>query len=241
MMPKKSIYILVITLIVMAFTTVSCERSYTTLNEGESQATPTVDAGIEVVPTIAVDNMNELVAAGAQTSTALASLDTSPTATSTTAPTTDADTTATATPIVTDAVDTNTETPIPTLESTATADTPSTGNPASYSLERGEFPYCIARRFNIDPNELLSLNGLSTAEAQNLQPGLTLNIPQGGKTFSGDRAWHPHPDASYNVPQTTTVYAIACYFGDVDPAAILSANTISDPNNITAGTTLSIP
>ncbi|MBT7073875.1 MAG: hypothetical protein HN922_03095, partial [Anaerolineae bacterium] len=48
----------------MAFTTVSCERSYTTLNEGESQATPTVDAGIEVVPTIAVDNMNELVAAG---------------------------------------------------------------------------------------------------------------------------------------------------------------------------------
>ncbi len=44
-----------------------------------------------------------------------------------------------------------TKAPYPTL-------TP--GIPKNYTLQKGEFIYCIARRFNVDPGELLSINGL---------------------------------------------------------------------------------
>jgi LysM repeat protein len=84
----------------------------------------------------------------------------------------------------------------------------------------------------------MALNNLSSAQAQSLQPGLTLSIPQSG-TFPGDRALHAHP-VSYTVPSNTNVYGVACFFGDVDPATIISANNIADPNNIPAGTVLQI-
>ena len=34
------------------------------------------------------------------------------------------------------------------------------GLPTTYKLQKGEFVYCIARRFNVNPAALLSLNGL---------------------------------------------------------------------------------
>ncbi|HJS20048.1 MAG TPA: LysM domain-containing protein, partial [Anaerolineales bacterium] len=33
--------------------------------------------------------------------------------------------------------------------------------PGTYTLQAGEFVYCIARRFNVNPDETLSLNGLA--------------------------------------------------------------------------------
>jgi LysM repeat protein len=110
--------------------------------------------------------------------------------------------------------------------------------PASYTLQRGEFPYCIARRFDVDPDALLSLNGLSSGNIY--YPNLTLKIPQSGN-FPGTRALRNHP-ATYTVPSSTdTVYGIACLFGDVDPAAIAQANNISVGAALTAGQQLSIP
>jgi len=110
--------------------------------------------------------------------------------------------------------------------------------PATYTLQRGEFPYCIARRFDVDPDALLSLNGLSSGNIY--YPNLTLKIPQSGN-FPGTRALRNHP-ASYTVPSSTdTVYGIACLFGDVDPAAIAQANNISVGAALTAGQQLSIP
>ena len=53
--------------------------------------------------------------------------------------------------------------------------TPTPGHPSSYTLQSGEFPYCIARRFNVDPNDLLAANGLSSGQV--LQPGLHVNHP----------------------------------------------------------------
>ncbi|HUF00559.1 MAG TPA: LysM peptidoglycan-binding domain-containing protein [Anaerolineales bacterium] len=134
----------------------------------------------------------------------------------------------------------------PTFISTATlamSDTlptsvPVGSRPASYTLQRGEFPYCIARRFDVDPDALLSLNGLSSGNLY--YPNLTLKIPQSGN-FPGTRALRNHP-ATYTVAASNeTLYGVACLFGDVDPSAIAQANNIAVGAALTAGQQLSIP
>ena len=112
------------------------------------------------------------------------------------------------------------------------------GRPATYTLQSGEFPYCIARRFNVNPDDLLALNGLSSS-GQGLQPGLQLRIPSTG-SFPGGRALHSHP-TQYTVSVDDTIYKIACYFGDIDPTSIAAANGLSLSSPLTTGRTLSIP
>ena len=60
------------------------------------------------------------------------------------------------------------------------------GRPGSYTLQKGEFPYCIARRFNVDPGELLRINNLSGGSV--FVAGMVLTIPQTGNPFPGSRA-----------------------------------------------------
>lgn len=110
--------------------------------------------------------------------------------------------------------------------------------PASYTLQAGEFVYCIARRFNVDPDQTLALNGLS--DAQTIYPGLVLKIPQSG-SFPGDRMLQNHPTTYTVVSSSETLYSIACKFGDVDPNSIASANGLSVGAALTAGKQLSIP
>jgi LysM repeat protein len=110
--------------------------------------------------------------------------------------------------------------------------------PATYTLHEGEFPYCIARRFNIDPEALLSLNGLSSGEM--FSPGLVLTIPQTADPFSTDRALIQHP-ATYTVVSGDTIYSIACKYGDVDPLAIAAVAGLTAPYTLTVGQSLSIP
>jgi LysM repeat protein len=110
--------------------------------------------------------------------------------------------------------------------------------PGVYVLQAGEYPWCIARRFNVDPKELLRVNNLSSGLVY--QPGLSLTIPQGTSGFPAPRALQPHP-TTYTVPQSNmTVYAVACYFGDVDPLAIIQANGLTSPI-LALGTVLKIP
>jgi LysM repeat protein len=111
--------------------------------------------------------------------------------------------------------------------------------PASYTLRKGEFPYCLARRFDVDPGDLLARNNLTTAQAYNLATGTVLSIPQSG-SFPGTRALATHP-TTYTVSSGETIYGVACKFGDVDPAAIATANNISVDAALTAGKQLSIP
>ena len=112
--------------------------------------------------------------------------------------------------------------------------------PASYTLQKGEFPYCIARRFDVNPQELLSINGLSTAQANSLAIGKVLTIPQSG-SFPPPRALTAHP-ATYTVKSSgETIYSVACLFGDVDPGAIASANNLTQGTSLTSGQQLSIP
>ena len=114
------------------------------------------------------------------------------------------------------------------------------GVPASYTLQQGEFPYCIARRFNVDPDELKALNGLT--DSQILQPGLTLRLPQTGHPFPGVRALHNHPD-TYTVSGSadTTFYGVACYYGDIFPETIAQANNLPLSTTLAAGQQLTIP
>jgi len=110
--------------------------------------------------------------------------------------------------------------------------------PTSYTLQQGEFPYCIARRFDISVGALLTLNGLNS----NSKPaaGVTLQIPQDGVTFGAARALHTHP-STYTVKTNDTIYSVACYYGDVNPLVIAQVNNLQPPYTLTAGQTLSIP
>jgi len=120
-------------------------------------------------------------------------------------------------------------TPLPTVP---------VSRPASYTLNFGEFPYCIARRFNLNPDELLSLNGL--ADGQILQPGLVLKIPQTNNPFPASRALKAHP-TTYTVLSGDTFYSIACKFGDVDPVNIAAVNGLNASASLTPGQSLQIP
>lgn len=109
--------------------------------------------------------------------------------------------------------------------------------PASYTLHEGEFPYCLGRRFNRNPEDILALNGLTSNSYT--YPGQTLQIPTTG-TFIGQRALLAHP-TNYVVQGGQTIYSIACNFGDVYPEAIAAVNGLSAPYTLTVGSTIRIP
>jgi LysM repeat protein len=110
--------------------------------------------------------------------------------------------------------------------------------PASYTLQNGEFPYCIARRFNVDPDALLRASGLTSPDLY--YSGLTLTIPQSG-SFPGTRMLATHPTTYTVASSDETIYSIACKFGDIDPATIASANNIASSAKLTTGQQLQIP
>ncbi len=115
---------------------------------------------------------------------------------------------------------------------------PTLNVPANYTLQPGEFPYCIARRFDINPDQLLAANNMGKASQS--YPGQTLVIPQNAKPFPGKRALVAHP-AKYTVKAGDTIYTIACTFGDVSPEAIIAANSLAKPYTLQAGQVLQIP
>ena len=64
-------------------------------------------------------------------------------------------------------------TPEPTQPPVVVVPSATPGTPATYILQEGEHPYCIARRFNVNPNDLVAINGISGYVA----PGTTLKSP----------------------------------------------------------------
>jgi LysM repeat protein len=115
---------------------------------------------------------------------------------------------------------------------------PTAGIPTSYTLQKGEYVYCIARRFNVNPSELLALNGLGVSTV--LSPGTVLKIPQTGNPFVTDRALIKHP-TTYTVQAGDTIYTIACAFGDVSPDMIALVNGLKEPYSLSVGQRLDIP
>jgi LysM repeat protein len=115
--------------------------------------------------------------------------------------------------------------------------TPTPGIPATYTIMSGEFVYCIARRFDRDPVDMLNLNGLNI----NSRPaiGAVLKIPASG-SFPGARALKAHP-TTYTVVAGDTIGKIACGFGDADPNTIFAANGLAVGTALTPGQVLQIP
>ena len=118
--------------------------------------------------------------------------------------------------------------------------------PPTYTLQRDEFPYCIARRFNVDPLDLLRASNLSSPDIY--YSGMQLTIPQNSVWSvqdSGPRALQNHP-TTYVVTGNadTSVQGVACKFGDVYPDAIVNANSSAEitlNSTLNVGKSLSIP
>lgn len=113
--------------------------------------------------------------------------------------------------------------------------------PSTWTLHPGEFPYCIARRFNLDPEYLLSYPGNEWTYGAPYFAGEVLVIPPASDPrrgpFPGDRALRPHPaGTTYTVTgnDDTNLYAVACLFGDVDP------NVLAQLNGLSVGATLNV-
>jgi len=134
-------------------------------------------------------------------------------------------------------------TPIPGTTPIVIVPTSTPGHPSTYTLMQGEWPYCIARRFNVNAQELVDSNGITTTQI--LQPGTVLHVPQTGNPFIGPRTLLNHP-TTYTVKvdhtgQVETIYGIACKFGDVDPNQIIAANNLATPFTVHINQVLNIP
>jgi hypothetical protein len=119
--------------------------------------------------------------------------------------------------------------------------TPDMHRPETYSLKKGEWPFCIARRFNINPIDLLNASGLSLESKPDV--GFVLKIPQTGEwpeSRFGHRYIREHP-AMHEVSAGETLNTIACLYGDVDPGEIVDANELPEPYTINPGKMLRIP
>lgn len=120
------------------------------------------------------------------------------------------------------------------------APTPVVTRPETYTLQQGEWPLCIARRFDLDVNAFLSANGMN----MNSEPaaGTTVRIPATGNwnPAFGSRALRQHP-TTHTVAAGENVYNIACKFGDVTPEAILAVNGLASAADLQTGATINIP
>lgn len=135
----------------------------------------------------------------------------------------------------------------PTLEVTSTPEVapteaiiiPTLIRPATYTFKEGENTFCIARRFNVDIGELLSINSLTTSSV--VEIGAVVKMPDTGHPWSsGPRALLNHP-TQYTVKSGDSLYSIACMFGDVSPEAIIAVNKLSESVELQAGIIIDIP
>ncbi len=129
-----------------------------------------------------------------------------------------------------------TSTPVPNPTATPLPPTPMVTKPLQHVVQSGESIYCLARRYDVDPSEMLALNNYISW----LNVGDVLDVPQTGSWPTEDRAQIPHPD-TWTVSAGETIYSIACEYGDVYPEAIIAVNGLKEPYDLTPGQVLQIP
>ena len=128
--------------------------------------------------------------------------------------------------------------PTPTPTSAPTPTLQALTRPQSWAVQGGETVYCLSRRFDVDPGDMLSINNLYAGSMLNI--GDVLLIPQTGSWPGGDRQILEHPD-TWTVTAGETVYEIACAYGDVWPEHIIQANGLTEPYDLSEIETLQIP
>jgi LysM repeat protein len=132
-----------------------------------------------------------------------------------------------------------TSTPEPTVaQETSAPDSVSYAVPDTYTLHKGEFVWCLARRFNILPADIMTYNGYVSGDI--LYSGEIVQIPPNSRAYLGERALQYHP-TTYTVIPGDTLYSISCLFGDVDPRAIAAANDLDIDQSLTSGIVIQIP
>ena len=230
----KSKYVtMALVCLVLILGLVACERPASTAPK--SAATATTEGSFPV-PGQTDDVMGQLESFATQTAIALQG---GPVATAAApSPIAAADqpaATAQATPEATAAA--AAESPAAPAAAVVTAVIPTPGRPATWTLQKGEHPYCLARRYDVNPAEMLRLSGLGGETV--FTPGTVFKIPKSGD-FPGARALRSHP-TTYTVTGGDTIYSVACLFGDVDPSGIIAANGLTEPYKLAAGTTIQIP
>jgi len=128
--------------------------------------------------------------------------------------------------------------PSPTPTSAPTPTLQALTRPLTWAVQGGENIYCLARRFDVDPGDMLAINNLYAGSMLNI--GDILDIPQTGSWPGGERTLLAHPD-TWNVTPGETVFEIACAYGDVWPEHIIQANGLSEPYDLSGIATLQIP
>ncbi len=112
------------------------------------------------------------------------------------------------------------------------------GSPNTYTVQRGDWFYSIARKFGVSVAALQAAN--PTVNPNFVYPGQVLSIPGS----SGAPAPAPAPSTSggntYTVRAGDTLYSIAVRFGKT-VYALQIANHLPNPNAIYPGQTLVIP
>jgi LysM repeat protein len=231
---SKRIWIVIVVALSVILALSACQRSASK----PPVTTATKSSGLPFPTPIPNDSL-KTAQAGTQTAQALSNPTTEPgvVVTETPVPTTgEGESAPTAVPPTAEVVQPQPSATQPAVVVVVPSATP--GRPATYTLQNGEFPFCIARRFNADVATLLAVNGLNI----NSRPpiGFVLKIPQTGVWSNGARALIAHP-GSYTVKAGDTIYKIACNYGDVDPNAMIMANSLNSPYTLTAGQVLHIP
>lgn len=221
-MNKKTLALVVI-LVLVSLLLPGCTRSAT--SKSPTDSTPTVEIPF---PLETVDNSARVTEIVQQTQNAISTPYVPPVV----LPQTSATPAATATSIAV----------LPTLSlptaTRASVTIPTLTRPSSYTIKQGEWPICIARRYNLDLDSFLAANDLN----MNSSPpaGTVLVIPETGTWGAGDRSLKDHP-VDYTVLTGDTIYSIACKFGDVDPMAIVAANNLKEPYTLSVGSVIYIP
>ncbi|MBI5300650.1 MAG: LysM peptidoglycan-binding domain-containing protein [Chloroflexi bacterium] len=110
------------------------------------------------------------------------------------------------------------------------------GGPTTYTVQRGDWLYSIARKFGVTVSGLLAANpGIN---ANFVYPGQVLNIPG---SAGPNPAPLPQPGGNtYTVQVGDTLFSIAARF-NVTTYALQIANHLPNPNFIYPGQTLVIP
>lgn len=221
---NKKLFALVILFAVIGLIFSGCTRSAT--NKSVTEATPTTEIAFPVATLDTSARLTEIVQ---QTQSSISTPVLAPTAALPRPGNVPVATATTSLVLPTKAL------PTPTRSNVVV---PTLTRPATYTLQQGEWPICIARRYNLDLDSFLAANDMTLYSSPSA--GTVLVIPTTGTWSAGDRALKVHP-ADYTVMTGDTIYSIACDFGDVDPMAIALVNGIKEPYSLSVGTSLQIP
>lgn len=94
-----------------------------------------------------------------------------------------------------------------------------------YSVKKGDTIYGIARKFGLDPKQVLQANKLTSSSVLSVEDVLILPIPE---------------DHLYQMKPKETIWRIAKRYG-VDPELLMEINSLSDVTTLKSGQVLILP